>query len=121
MQTQASGTYFATDDEKYAVMGRVSAEYAETKRHYTALREEAERPSKIFQDLGIALHQPSWVTFDSEPFPAGIKTYEGFKPDKHNFPSSAIDGVRLKALCNEIREISLKLDTLAEKKKSLGL
>jgi hypothetical protein len=110
-----------TDDEKYVVMGRVSEEYAKTHQHLAILKEEAERLSKIFQDLGIALHQPSWVIFDSEPFPAGIKTYEGFRPDKHHFQSSAIDGVRLKALCNEIRETRLKLDTLAERKTSLGL
>jgi hypothetical protein len=121
MGTATSPSYFTTEDEKFAVMGRVSAEYAETKRHLAALKAEAERLCKIFQELATALRQPTWVTFDDEPIPPGIKTYEGYKVRDHAFPSSSIDGVKLKSLCNEIRQTSLKLDSLSEKMKSLGL
>jgi hypothetical protein len=115
------GSYFVSDDEKYVIVGRVSIEYAETRHHLTALMEEAEKLRKIFQQLGSALHRPQWMMFDGEPMPAGLKTYEGFKPSDYAFESSTIDGARLKVLCDEIRETTAKLERLEEKKRNLGI
>jgi hypothetical protein len=119
--TKEEQGYFMTDNEKYAIIGRVSTEYARARNHLTALREEAARLCKMYQELGLALTRPEWTVFDDEPIPAGIVTYQGFKPNDRGFRSSEIDGSGLRVLCNEIRKAMLDLSDLDEKKRALGI
>ncbi len=121
MQASEVRGYFMSEEEILIVKGRVASEYAKAERKLMALSQEAERLRKLYQEISTALHRPEWLIFDDDQIPAGLTTYEGFKPEAKSFQSSQFDGSRLKALCNDIRRTKLEVIDLAEKKNKLGL
>jgi hypothetical protein len=90
-------------------------------REAAAISGATKKFSEIYKRLGLALIRPEWTTFDDEPLPAGIVTYQEFMPSERSFRSSEIDGSRPKVLCDEVRDTMLKLSALGEKKRMLGL
>ncbi|MGD0570495.1 MAG: hypothetical protein ABSA78_18990 [Candidatus Sulfotelmatobacter sp.] len=111
-----------TQEEQEAITGRVALEHAQVGREIAALKAVIDQSAELFSRLSVALRQPCLIRFDGESLPEGTKVFDGFRPtDESAFSSSVIDGKRLKALCSELKEKTIKQRQLAQRMKELGL
>jgi len=110
------GRYFMTDEQKLATVGRVLTEKKEAEQHLAALESEASKLGNKFKELGSLLQSsPHNVLFDNVSI--NIKYAH---PSMSSFQVHQIDGNKIVALTNDIRDTMEKVERLRESASRLG-
>lgn len=114
-------TYFATQADQDAAVGRVAREHAEGARNLAILEAELAKQRELYERLAEKLGELDYVAFDEDrprlPMPDAV----GWRKAEYTFASDAIDGHKLKHLCREIIEARAAQNRLAAQLKGMGL
>ena len=114
-------TYFTTQADQDAAVGRVAREYAEGTRNLVILEAELAKQRDLYTRLAEKLGELDYVAFDQEPPRRPIPDAVGWRKSEYAFSSDAIDGDKLKRLCREITEARAAQNRLATQLKNMGL
>jgi hypothetical protein len=114
-------TYFMSQTEQDAVVGRVAREHAEAVRNLAILEAELAKQRELYARLAEKLGELDCISFDGEQSAVPVPDAVGWRTAEYSFSSDAIDGHKLKTLCKEIMEARAKQNRLAAQLKSMGL
>jgi len=106
-----------TEESKDAIVGRVFREKQELELALARLRIEARRLADTFSPLSQKLRDnPESVAFDQQPIGLSYSN-----PTDNRFKVADIDGNKLLALTNEIRETLNRLKRINHEASTLGM
>lgn len=114
-------TYFTTQAEQDAAVGRVAREYAEGTRNIAILEAELAKQRELYTRLAEKLGELDYIAFDKDRPRLPIPDAVGWRKAEYTFSSDAIDGHKLKCLCKEIIEARAVQNRLATQLKNMGL
>lgn len=114
-------TYFATQADQDAAVGRVAREYSEGVRNLAILEAELAKQRELYARLAEKLGELDYVAFDEDRSRLPMPEASGWRKMEYTFSSDAIDGHKLKRLCKEIIEARAAQNRLAAQLKRMGL
>ena len=114
-------SYFMSQDQQDAVIGRVNREYKEAANQLALLEVELAKHREKDARLAEKLTEIDYVVFDGEQWPEDLYRVAGYRMSDYSFSSDAIDGQKLKVLCRELRAAKTKRNELATQLKTLGV
>jgi hypothetical protein len=115
----AEGRYFMSEEQEDAVIGRVIREKKEAEQHLALLQAEARKFGETFSALGASLRASAeYVVFERQEVDVRYHSPHG---NNRLYKAEEINAERVKTLTHEIRTALLRLATLTEEARKLGV